>query len=141
MIVVEPAVTPVTVPVVLTVATPVLPDDHVPPLTVLLSVILLLVQTIDGPEMVPAVAVVFTVTGVVAETLPHDGVPAVYEMVTLPGVTPVTTPVVFTVAIEVLLLDQVPEVPVVVRLTVVVGQIGVAPEITPAFGEAFTVTN
>ena len=43
-----------TIPELPIVATDVLEDDHVPPVVVLLNVIVLAAQTVDGPEIVPA---------------------------------------------------------------------------------------
>jgi hypothetical protein len=67
-IVAVPAVTPVTTPVLPTTpATDVFDEDHVPPLTVLLSVVVPLMQTVAEPEIVPADAVALTVTTTVLE--------------------------------------------------------------------------
>jgi hypothetical protein len=69
---VAPVVMPKTTPVMLfTEATAVLPEVQVPPVTVLVRVMVLPVHTVVGPLMVPAVAVVFTVTVAVAVSLPQ----------------------------------------------------------------------
>ena len=69
---VAPVAMPKTTPVVgLTEATAVLPEVQVPPVTVLVRVMVLPVHTVIGPLMVPAVAVVFTVTVAVAVSLPQ----------------------------------------------------------------------
>ena len=57
-----PAVTPVTMPEVPTVATAVLLLAHVPPLTVLERDVVSPEQTLDEPEMVPAEGAAFMVT-------------------------------------------------------------------------------
>jgi hypothetical protein len=69
--VVVPAATPVTIPVLLMVATDVTLLAHVPPVTVLESVIKLPAQTDEGPVMLPKVGVVATVIGVVTLAEPH----------------------------------------------------------------------
>lgn len=56
-----PAVTPVTMPDVPTVATAVLLLAHVPPLTVLERDVVRPVHTLDEPEMVPADGATLTV--------------------------------------------------------------------------------
>ena len=59
----------------------------------------------------------------------------------MPLATPVTTPVVgFTVATAVLLLLQVPPVPVVVKVLVAPVHIAVTPPIVPALGAGVTVS-
>jgi hypothetical protein len=125
-----PAVTPVITPA----------DDvdafalllvHVPPATVLLSVTVLPVHTDDGPLI--AAGAVFTVTVAVA-TQP---VPSVYVMVTVPAVTPVTTPEVLIDAF-VLLLLHVPPVVVLVSVVVLPSQTVSVPVIVP--GSALMVT-
>lgn len=61
-----PAVTPLTTPEVFTVATEVVPELQVPPLTVLLSVVLAATHTRLLPVMVPAAGAGFTVMFLVA---------------------------------------------------------------------------
>ena len=63
-----------------------------------------------------------------------------YEILAVPPDTPVTTPVVFTVATAVLLLDQVPPVVVAVNALVAPSQNVVVPEMLPAVGKVFTNT-
>ena len=67
-----PALLPRTIPVpAVTVAMAVLPLDQVPPVTVEVKVMVFAVHTDVGPEMVPAVGLVFTVTLAVANAVPH----------------------------------------------------------------------
>ena len=67
----EPAVTPVTVPMLLMVAVAGLLLLHVPPVTVEVIAVVLPVQTAAAPLMVPAVAPVVTVTAAVAVDVPQ----------------------------------------------------------------------
>ena len=60
-------------------------------------------------------------------------------MVSVPFTTPVTTPVVFTVAIAGLLLDQVPPVVASVKVVVEPTQVEFTPEIAATTGAATTV--
>lgn len=69
---VKPVATPVTIPdVASTVATVVLDDVQVPPVTKLLSVRVLPAHTVMVPFIVPAVVVAFTVTILVAVSVPQ----------------------------------------------------------------------
>lgn len=61
----EPVATPVTLPVVLTLAIPGAEELHVPPLTVLENVVGAPIQTVGPPESVPADGVVLIETEVV----------------------------------------------------------------------------
>jgi len=67
----EPADTPFTVPALLTVAMAILLLDQLPPATEAVNAIELPLQTEVEPAMEPAVAVVFTVTLVVAVAEPQ----------------------------------------------------------------------
>ena len=98
-----PGVTPVTVPLMEpTVATDVLALLHVPPVETSLSVILEPAATVKIPESGAGVGL--TVNTIVALLVPSE-----YEIIQVPAVTPVTTPVEEpTVAIPVLLLLQLP---------------------------------
>ncbi len=104
-----PAVTPVTTPFASTVAVEVLLLVHVPPASpLLIKAIVVPRQTEEAPLMVPALAFGETVTASVAVAVPQELV-TLYEMVALPGFTPVTTPVfAFTLATLVLSLLHVP---------------------------------
>ena len=133
--VVVPIPTLVTTPVALTVATPVLVLLHVPPAgeSVRLAVPPRHMVTGDG-VIGPAPAL--TVTVAVAK---HE--PIVYDMVTVPAVTPVTTPDALTVAFALPALHT-PPVVTSVRLTVapvqtvaVAGVIGVAELLTVTITE------
>lgn len=97
-----PALTPVTAPPALIVAMVISELLHVPPEGVPVSgVEVLPTQTEAGPVMVGRL---LTVTGKV----PKQPVGNVYVMITLPPLTPVTTPLLLTVALEVLELLHVP---------------------------------
>ena len=102
MKVTEPGATPVTTPALVTVAIEVLLLVHVPPL-VGDKVAVLPTHTVAGAV---TVGNAFTVTDDVV--LVHPVVPSVKVNVTEPGATPVITPALVTVAIEVLLLVHVP---------------------------------
>jgi hypothetical protein len=67
----EPAAMPLTTPAADIVATEGSELSQVPPLVVLLSVMLLPVQTTDGPLMVPAAGSGLTVTSIVAFAVPQ----------------------------------------------------------------------
>ena len=58
----------------------------------------------------------------------------------VPTATPVTVPVLFTLAMAALLVVQVPPVAVLVNVRVEPGQSGAAPLMVPASGKALTVT-
>jgi hypothetical protein len=103
-----PAATPVTTPLLLTKAIFVLLLDHVPPGVVLISVIVLPMHTLVGPEIGLMVGKEFTVTEEVV--LLHPVFASVNVNVTVPADTPVITPEFVTVALAVLLLIQVPPV-------------------------------
>lgn len=66
-----PAAMPVTTPPVGDTVAAGAPPDHVPPPTVLVSVMEEPVHTWVGPEMTPASGKRFTVTGLVATTVPQ----------------------------------------------------------------------
>ena len=104
MIVTLPALTPVTVPVLLTVATAVLPLVHVPPPVALLKVVVAPSHTeLDNGDI--AAGVIVTVTSLVTE----QPAPFVYDIRAVPADTPVTRPVPLpTVATVVLLLVHAP---------------------------------
>ena len=95
---------PVTVPFVpLTVATAVLLLVHAPPPDVELKLVFDPEQTFNDPVIVAGLA--FTVTGV----LVRQPVPNTYVIVDMPGLAPVTTPVVpFILALPLLLLHVPP---------------------------------
>ena len=99
-----PALTPVTDPPE-TIALPLL-ASHAPPATASVNVIFDPTVTEDGPVIVPA-DVAFTVTTIVVLNAPQLPV-TVYHMVTVPLLTPVTTPAELTVAMPVLVLLHVP---------------------------------
>ncbi len=111
--VVVPAATPVAVPdVEPIVAIPVLELLHTPPEVASVSVVVLPTVTLSVPD----IAAGFGLTVMVVATLqPVDNV---YDITAVPGVTPVTIPVVEPIVAEELLLVQVP--PVVALLNVVV---------------------
>jgi hypothetical protein len=133
-IVVVPGDKPKTIPVVaLTVATTTLVLLQVPPGVAFPSVVVAPVQTESVPVMGPDVAV-FTVMILVVELLPHALV-TVYEMVTVPAVTPVTRPVDETVAL-LLSAVQVPPGTLLVSEIFEASLTADGPEMTPADGAA-----
>ena len=95
---------PVTTPDELTLATDVLLLLHVPVVTALLNVIFCPEQTDDAPDIIPGaeITVIVAVAGI-----PQ---PVEYVIVAVPALPPVTFPVEFTVATDVLLLLHVPPV-------------------------------
>ena len=70
-IVTEPAATPVTTPVVLTVATAVLLDDHVPPVVELANVVVEPAHTFDAPVIAATTGNALTVTTVAGDVAEH----------------------------------------------------------------------
>lgn len=131
-----PVEIPVTTPPVLTVAVP-LPLLHVPPETVEESVIAPHVHTVDGPEMVPAEGVVFTVTRWVATLLPQVLL-TVYDTRTSPPAIPDTTPVALTVAAPE--PDHAPPIGVPESVMELPTHTAVGPETEPGVGTGSTVT-
>ena len=131
-----PALMPVTRPELISIiATPVDPDSQVPPVAASLRVVEDPEHTVAGPVMAGKV-VVFTVISFVATAEPHVPETA-YEIVTLPAVTPVTTPP-ETVALPLLALHVPPDTPSVRVIFAPVLTVD-APEIVPAVA-ALTVT-
>ena len=65
---------PLTIPVALTLATAALLVVHAPPLTASVNVVVVPVQTVLAPAIVPADGAVLTFTVVVALTLPQVAV-------------------------------------------------------------------
>jgi hypothetical protein len=102
--------------VAFTVATDVLLDVHVPPVILDVNVVVAPKKTPWFPDNTPAeVGVTETVTNLVALRLLHDEFPErVYEIVVVPALKGVTTPLEEIVATAVLELDHVPPVDVVV---------------------------
>ena len=68
----DPAVIPATTPVALTLAMAALLLLHVPPVVALVNVMVEPAHTVDGPLMMPAVGVRFTVSDVVLIAEPHE---------------------------------------------------------------------
>jgi hypothetical protein len=85
-IVAVPAVPPVTIPIALTVATPVLPLPHTPPAVVLLSTVVLPAHTFSVPVIAAGEVSTLTVVTVL-QPLPSE-----YVITALPAATPVTIP-------------------------------------------------
>jgi hypothetical protein len=133
-----PADTAVTDPLVeFIVATPVLSDDHVPPLFPLEdNEVVPLEQIAVVPLIVPAFGAAVTVTVLVAVALVQPPVPTtVYVIVVVPAETPVTSPLTeLIVATPVLLEDHDPPTPDVLKVVEPLEQIAVVPLIVPAFG-------
>lgn len=136
---VVPTPTPETTPVPLMVATPVLPDDHVPPLVASLSVVVALLPP-GQRKLMPVMGAgeAFTVTS--ARAL--QPVDRIYEIVTMPVLTPATKPlppvIVMTVAVPVLLLLQPPPAVALLSVVVVLSQMVNAP--VSGAGSGFTVS-
>src|SRR5436305_1611548 len=102
-----PPVTPLTVPVLLTVATAEFVLLHVPPATDAVRVVAEPAHTLEAPLMAAVTGAALTVMALVAEAVPQ--LPEIeYVMVVLPAPTPVTTPVEETVATPGAELTQVP---------------------------------
>lgn len=81
---------------------------HTPPVTVSINIVYVPAQIVESPIMVPVLAGVFTVTGIVAEFVPQLLV-SVYDIFASPPVIPVTSPVLLpTVAMLGLSLVHVP---------------------------------
>ena len=136
-----PAETPETMPEVgATVAIPVDPEVHVPPVVELLNVVVAPAQTADVPFITPPFGNGLTVIVLVAVALPQMLV-TVYEIIAVPAATPVVIPVEPTVAIPVALELHTP--PVVELLSVMVepAQTADAPVIVPAVGAVITLTD
>lgn len=104
-----PPLTPVTVPLVPTVAIAVLALLHTPPGVASDNAIVDDAQTVDGPVIVPALRKAPIVITLVATAVPQLLV-TVYLMVSIPGVIAVTTPLLLIVAIVVLLRLHTPPV-------------------------------
>ncbi len=111
---------------------------HIPPGTVLVSVIRPATQTVVGPLMVPALDKGLMVTTNREMEVPQPLV-TVYLIVSMPAVTPVAMPPDVMDALPKLVL-QVPPAVGLVNAPVVVTHITGGPEITPTAGEEFTVT-
>ena len=128
-----PAATPVTSPAEPTVAIAGVEDDHVPPVVASLSVTdePAPVHRVVTPVIAPGNG--FTVTTAVL-TQPDT----LYEILTAPAATPVTSPAVPTVATAVLLLLHVPPVTVELKVVTDPGQTVAVP--VSAGGKALTVT-
>ena len=111
-----PALTPVTMPVELPIVTDPVPAvvAHVPPDVALLSVVVVPGQTVSSPDI--AAGNGFTVTGrMVVQPMPD-----VYVIIAVPGVTPVTIPVVEPMVTEPVPGDALQVPPLVASVSVVV---------------------
>lgn len=129
-----PAVTPVTTPVDDPTETMVEGQNHVPPVTVLLRVVLVPTQTVAVPDITPADGKGLTVTVAVAKQV----APVLYDIVTVPGAiheTVVAVPgVPETVAIAVLLLVHAPPTTVLLSVIVLPGHTTDGPDIADGTG-------
>jgi len=139
-IVAVPWATPVTTPAASTVAISVASLLQAPPIAALVSAVADPAQTVAVPAMVPALGSGLTVTTVVETALPQLLL-AVNDIVAVPEATPVTTPLVFTVAVagEDELHEPSPTEAARVSVTVVPAHIGDVPLIAPAMGNGLTV--
>lgn len=138
VIITLPALTPVTIPDVFTVANAVLLLLHAPPVIVGVSVVVAPWQTDVAPDNVPATGSGLTVMSAVSTAVPHELV-TVYDMIAAPPATPATTPDVLTEAMVAALLLHVPPLEVVLKAVVAPWHTAVAPLTTPALGIGFTV--
>lgn len=134
-----PAPVPVTMPVALTLAIAVLLLLHTPPVAVSDKVMEEPWQTTVGPDIGLTAAAGFIVMILVATAVPQLLV-TLYFMVSVPVVSPVTVPVVFTVAIVVNTLLHVPPLVASVRVMVEPTHTAAAPAILPALAAAVTTT-
>jgi hypothetical protein len=134
----EPVATPVTKPVLLTVATRVFELLQLPPVAASVSWVVAPPHTVKVPVIVPAVIEELTVTIFVAEALPQLFVTA-YVIVAVPAETPVTIPVLPTVATPVAPELHTPPLTASLSVMGVLVQSMDAPEMLPAPGNAFTV--
>ena len=132
---------PATTPIVFMVAMPVDPELHTPPSTASVSVDTDPGQIFALPAIVPAAGSGFTVTTMVERAVPQLLV-VVKDIVAVPALTPLTTPLELTDAVagEEELHEPSPEDKPRVRVTVVPEHSVVVPLIEPAKGNGFTVT-
>src|SRR6478735_8337928 len=134
-----PAVTPVTTPLLSIVATAGVELDHTPDAVASLSVVVNPAHTLVVPLIAATTGIALTVIVVVlVPTQPL--VVTVYEMMLVPAVTPLTTPLLSIVATDSLLLLHTP--PAVASVSVVVNPAHtlVVPLIAATTGIALTVT-
>jgi hypothetical protein len=110
--------------------------DHVPPVTDSVKVVNALSQTVNEPDITPALGAALITTVWVATSVPQVLVTA-YMIVSMPAVTPVTVvPATLALVLDAL---QVPPVAVDDKVMVAVSQTEIGPEIVPACGTALTV--
>ena len=135
----EPAATPVTMPVLPTVALAGTALLQVPPGTASESDVVDPAHTVLTPDIVPATGAALTVTTVVAVALPQPLV-SVYETVVVPPEIPLTRPDAFTVPVAG--FEEVHTPPADASLSDVVPPMQTTsdPDKVPAFGSGFTVT-
>ena len=107
---------------------------HVPPLTLLIRFVVAPAHTL----IVPVMAGSPTVKDLVADVLPH-ALLTVYEMTALPASTPLTTPVLLTVATELAEDDHTPPLILSAKLMVPPTATDEGPVMIPADGVEFTV--
>ena len=114
---------------------------HMPPgVPLLVSIMLEPTHTVFGPEIVPGFGSAFIINGKLATEVPQVLV-TVYEIVVAPAATAVTSPVWSIVAAFMLLLDQMPLLPVVASCNVEPAQTDEEPAVmVPAFGCGIRVT-
>jgi len=133
-----PTDTPVTMPVEPTVAMAVEPLVHVPPPVTSLRVVVAPAHNVPVPVMGEGAG--FTVTALVTKAEQPAPFVTVYVMVAEPTATPVTTPEVLTVAMEVLPLVHVPPGVASNKEPVAPTHAVAVPVMAPTTGSAFTVT-
>ena len=140
---VVPADTPITSPVLETVAIPGAEELHRPPGTLEEYIVEKPIQISVGvPLKTPALGIAETTTGLSTLAGKHPPVPeTVYRICAVPAVTPVITPTAFTVAIPGLKDDHVPPDTDGVYVVLLPTQIAVGvPLSVPALGGAVTLT-
>ena len=112
-------------------------DVHTPPGEELVSVIPEPKQTAKGPDIVPDTGGATIVIILTADVTPHKFV-TVYEIGTVPAFTPVTNPILDTVALALPALHTPPGTDAVSDIEEAIHTLS-APLIVPAFGSGFTV--
>lgn len=126
-------------PVVFTEATLVAEELQVPPVVALLSAVVEPAVNEAVPVIDPTLAEEFTVTAFVAVAVPQLLL-TVYVILAVPLDTPVTTPVLLTMAMPVVELLHVPPPTLFVNVVVLPGHTVLAPVIVPGLTVELTVT-
>src|SRR6478735_8229669 len=133
-----PAAIPVTIPLLSIVATPGVELDHTPDCGASLKVVVNPAHTLVVPLMAATVGIALTVT-VVVDVPTQPFVVTVYEMMLVPAVTPLTTPLLSIVATDSLLLLHTPLAVASLKVVVNPAHTLVVPLIAATTGIALTV--